>query len=582
MNHLPWKILGSALLLAVIFDLLFFKVDGVGINILLMELAVIGVTAGLAYHVKHKIPRRAWIAAGFALAYAFTFVVWTSEIGLTLSGFGLFAANVFFILFLFGHEGKWHHPLGILGDTVTSAAETFFTRFTILAHLKLPAVSDRKTSVVRGVLVAIPILIIFFALFLGSDLILQDKATDFTNWLDDLLAANNIIQHLLIIGFVGLVFLLIYAAAFWKRLQYKQVQDLLSKFNIESLIILGSSSLLFLGFILFQAFYLFGGQAAWDNIPEITYSEYAVQGFNELAFVAVLVIGLILSLRYLHSEKTLNKFVRWFEVILLGETVLILFSAWLRLQLYVQQYDFTPSRLFGFWFFIVAAVLLVMLAVNILRKANQYIFIQKALLLVGLSMLVFTMSTPDALAVKLNLMRATEEEPIDPFPLFHQLSAEAYPIMNDVLNSGEYEFGAYDAPLTDYCDFVGYNHNNGVITSFRWDDHWDRDDVDDAARTNWRLQSDINRFNNNWNNTHFESVRVDAEGNELKRRSDHYYEKGFNIVKAFYEYVREVDWRSWNALRAQLPDPDEYQEWEGQASIYEIAEACGLKVGDPA
>src|SRR5688572_20264350 len=103
MKHTPWVLLGSALILGLIFDGLFYRVDQPGINILLFQLAILAVSIGLVRYHKMKIPREAYVAATFATLFAFTFAIWTSGIGMTLSLFGLLASNFFFAVYLLGH-----------------------------------------------------------------------------------------------------------------------------------------------------------------------------------------------------------------------------------------------------------------------------------------------------------------------------------------------------------------------------------------------------------------------------------------------------------------------------------------------
>lgn len=546
MKHLPWKLLASALTLGVLFDVLFYKTQSVGINVLLMQTAILLVSFGLAKYLKQPVSKGTWISAIFSLLFAATFAIWTSLIGTTLSAFGLITSNIFFAVFLLGHHGKVHHPFHAAVDGIRYIAETYITRLSIFGYFKIPVFSLRSSSVLRGILIALPIVIIFAALFLGSDLILQQRAEGFTTWLDEFINSGDVTAHIMIIAFFTFLFLIFFAGAFWKRLKFDELKTLTVKHNIESAIILISVNVLFFAFIIFQGVYLFGGQAAFNGIEGITYSEYAVNGFNELATVAVLVILLILSLRYFHTERSMRKLVHITELILIAETLAVVFSAWKRMALYVAQYDFTPARLFGFWFFILCAIILLLLAYHIVRKIPQYKFMQQAPIIIGIAMLLFTASAPDALAVKLNVKRGD----IDPFPLFHDLSAEAYEIMDDVLNSGNYEFGLLDTSIEDYCPFVFSNYENNKIKSFTWTNvYLSTDDYPDADAMNkdYDLRFDLVRFKNDWAHIRMHN-----------------------------------SWRTWNFSRSRVPEIEQQEQDNRniQYTVEETAEACGLHVGD--
>lgn len=114
---------------------------------------------------------------------------------------------------------------------------------------------------------------------------------------------------------------------------------------IESFIILGSVNLLFIFFVAIQFRYLFGGQ---NNITAAgyTFSEYARRGFFELVWVAVISLLLYLVLDSItHRRSTAHQ--RAFtglSLLLVGLVLVILVSAFQRLLLYEEAYGFTRLR----------------------------------------------------------------------------------------------------------------------------------------------------------------------------------------------------------------------------------------------
>ena len=565
MKHLPWKLLGAALALALVFDLLFYKTASVGINVLIMQIAILLASLGLVYHFKRTVSKGAWIAMGFALMFALTFAIWTSEIGTALSTLGIIVSNFYFALFLLGHHGKFHHPLHLIGDGVRYFAETYVTRLSIFGDFKIPAVSLRNSAILRGVLIAVPILIIFIALFLGSDLILQQRAEGLTDWLDDLFESGNIIKHVMLISSLTFVFLIFFAGVFWKRLQIAELKALVIKHNVESGIILFGVNILFFAFIIFQSVYLFGGQNAWNGIEGITYSEYAVQGFNELAAVTVLVVLLILSLRFFHTERSFKKIVHTAELILIVETLAIVFSAWKRMSLYVAQYDFTPARLFGFWFFILATVILLLLAYHIIKRVPQHKFMQQAPIVIGIAMLIFTISAPDALSVRMNIARAGGND-IDAFPLFNHLSAEAFPAMVGVLTSEEYQSRLKEPE--EFCKYIEPDYASGrIVRILDTDDEYAVIRKQDSAA---RIGS--NRFEVSWNNVYWKYDR---------NRNRNFDGKGDPQPKK----IPREDWRTWNLSRVNVPrNADKtipYELTVERPSSESLAAACGIPLDDP-
>lgn len=541
MKHLPWKLLGAAVVLGIAFDILFFNIDKLGINVLLMQILLIAVTMGLARLQDHPqpllgkeggrtLPRKIWIPATYALAFAATFAIWTSDVGTTLSVVGLLLSNFYFFLFAIGHHGKYHHPFGAVGSAFSDVAGGILNRLNILAHLKLPGKTDTSTNIVRGVLIAIPVLAIFSGLFLASDLVLQAQTENLVTHFDKWVQNGKIIGHTFTIVIISLFFLGFFGVTFWRRIDIPGLKELAKRHHIESTVVLGTSVLLFLGFILFQSYYLFGGQLAWNNIQGITYSEYAVQGFNELATVAALVILLILSVRYFHTERT-TKFMKILECALIGETFLIIVSAWMRMWLYIEQYGFTSARLFGLWFFIVTTVLLGLFAYNILRERPQYKYIQAALIFCGAAMLIFTASAPDALSVRLNMARATDDELYDPTPHLEEISAEAYPIATRAL----------ELPLRDVDDLR--SSDKATLCAYVNDSRAFRDTYGDDDYFSVMAYFDTVNLRDNW------EKRWLNDGLSVKYPSGRQNYGGKGPNDRYYVFK----WQTWNLSRSKLP-----------------------------
>ncbi|MDP2631972.1 MAG: DUF4173 domain-containing protein [Candidatus Uhrbacteria bacterium] len=517
MKHLPWKLLLAALILGVLFDILIYDIPGVGINILLMQIIFIGATAGIASYLKQCIPTRAWVAAGYALAFAFTFAIWTSSIGLTLSGIGFFVANLFFILNVFGHHGRFRHPLHIISTGFLHIVGDTLARLSILSHLKIPGVNQKRSSALKGMVIAVPVVLIFLALFLSSDLLLQEQTNVLTDWIADFLRSGQIIGHAIVIVFFTGAFLLFFATAFWKRIESFSIQALVAKFGVESSIILGSTSLLFFAFLLFQGVYLFGGKATWENIEAITYSEYAVHGFNQLAFVAFLVLALILTLRYLHGEHA-SKFIRALEVTLITETILVIASAWIRMDLYTDIYAYTPARLFGFWFFITTGVVLIMLMVNIIRKKEQTTYVRNALLVTGALIFIFSASSPDALSVRLNNARNIDDTPFELLGFYRTLSPEAIPAVHAVLQSKDFQ--------NYYLPEFGIDACGGIVNFTKDDNYFYRlDALDDDSIRQVDLRRGVRQLYDAWAvqiDTHSAWQSWNLSSNAAKNAIDNY------------------------------------------------------------
>lgn len=498
MSMNPWRLVLVSLALAVWFDVLFFKSYGLGLNVFLFELTMLITLLWLTQRRPGiHLENRHWISASFALAFSATFFIWTSPIGLTLSGIGLIIANIALLLSLFAQEMNHRHPLQWIRHTCVRCSDAV-RGLSILSQCRFPKTTERSNAVIRGLLVALPILVVFALLFIGSDLILQRNSFVMVERLFEVISMTeeSFVAQMVIVFCVALASLGVLSALFHADIRPLVGKAHMPKLHTESLVVLVGLHVIFVLFLAFQSYYLFGGQAAWNAIDGITYAEYAVQGFNQLAVVAALVLFLVLTLRFFHGERT-TQAIKWLEVGLLAETILVLLSAWVRMSLYVEQYGYTPARLFGYFFFLTMALVLVVFAIHIFRSRHQAHFMKEVLVVFGSAALVFTALAPDALSVRLNIVRAEQmNEPIDAYPLFEQLTPEAYPMMEYVLRE--------------------LNHN---LTSR---------DVDDLV-DDWNTERCL-RVNDRG-----ERVRYDGSG------------------KGMIYYRDSVTWRNWNFARAKMP-----------------------------
>ncbi len=479
---LPFKIALIGLVLGLLFDWLFYGTDRLGLNLLIAEALFIGASYLVAKISEHRLPHRAHLAAGFALAFAGTFAIWTSGYGLTVSGLGFLIANLLFVVFAIGHQAHFHHPLDVFFTGTFDLGMRLMSRLNFISHLKPEKVTFRQSSILRGVIFSLPILLIFIAIFASADAVFASYIQDFWEWLGTFTDLPRLIQHLIIVGFFTVLFTLFFAAAFWERFVIEHKNEIVPRFLTESKVMLTGLVTLFALFLIVQATTLFGGETALRSL-DITYSSYARSGFNQLVISAVLVAGVILTLRATHGFKT-DKKLMGLHLTLLGETFLILVSAYSRMFLYIGAYGYTPARIFSLAVMDTITILLLMLAYNIAKNQSQVIVMRQGLVVLGTCALLFTMSSPDAASVALNIRRAsTPDRYIDVYQ-FDQLSAEAYsqiviahsmpekifglmavenPI-RVIIDSGSYEKG--DAKCQE---IIGLSQQDGWVQSMRDD-----------------------------------------------------------------------------------------------------------------
>ena len=216
-------------------------------------------------------------------------------------------------------------------------------------------------AVVRGLVLALPIVLLFAALLSAADPV-------FENAMQYVFDIQRLPEYLfrsayIVIGMYLLVGVFLHAilSSREERLpppENPRVKPFIG--FVESAVVLGCVSLLFAVFVVIQFRYLFGGQ---ENITAegFTYSEYARRGFGELVAVAFFSLMLFLGFSSLtQREDPLRRRVfSGLGIFLVAMVVVILVSSYRRLLLYEDAYGFTGLRMYTHVFIIWLGILLV-------------------------------------------------------------------------------------------------------------------------------------------------------------------------------------------------------------------------------
>lgn len=288
-------------------------------------------------------------------------------------------------------------------------------------------------AVLRGLLIALPILAIFAALLASADQVFSRNLKSLFAWMDNF-RAEDFLQHFFLISFITYVLFGIFSFAFTHTRQTRQVepdQPLIKPFLglTESNIVLVLVNLLFAAFLVVQFRYFFAGQS---NISEtgFTYAEYAVKGFQELILVAIAALGLhwllaSVTRRETPAQKSSFSLIITLLIIQVG---VILVSAFQRLSLYEAAYGFTQSRLVAHVFMVFIGLMLI--AALIMQWLN--LFKRQAFILLSLTLLfavTLGVINVDRTVTKLNLRKAQADNKLDARFLVNNMSADSIPML---------------------------------------------------------------------------------------------------------------------------------------------------------
>lgn len=217
--------------------------------------------------------------------------------------------------------------------------------------------------VLRGLLLALPALIVLVLLLASADPIFEQRVSA----LLDIFRPEKWVEYLLR-GFYILLLAYILTGIFAHVLAKSQHEKLIGVEKpwlkpflgwIEAVIVLGAVDLLFLFFVVLQFQYFFGGQSN-VNTAGFTYSEYARRGFGELVWVALISLLIFLGLAAVtrRTEAWQRRLFSGLGILLVTLVAVMLVSAYQRLALYEAAYGFTRLRTYTHVFMAWLGVLL--------------------------------------------------------------------------------------------------------------------------------------------------------------------------------------------------------------------------------
>lgn len=292
-------------------------------------------------------------------------------------------------------------------------------------------------GLLRGLLLALPIVICFGSLLAAGDLVFKQKLDDFLA-LDDL--AENIFRGILILFYAYvLAGSLLHAALKSKDEslvgENKPVIKPFLGFT-ESTVILGSVSLLFLAFVIVQFQYFFGGETN-IGVEGYTYSQYARRGFNELVAVAFFSLILILGLSSVsrRESETQRRTYSVLSVGLVSLVIVILISAYQRISLGIAWHGFSRLRLYPRIFLIWLGLLFITVVLLEVIQRERYFAFAAVLASVGFatSLVLFNV---DAAIIRHNVYRAWHGRNLN-IPHLASLSTDAIPALVDEFLSSD-------------------------------------------------------------------------------------------------------------------------------------------------
>ena len=384
----------------------------VGINWLLITLLII-----VAMHVIAWRERIVFAGEGYwllmPLVVLSSFVAWRDSS--TLTGLNILAWLCVMALITVRARSGTLRDGGILRyilDGIVTGIAAAVGAFGVLLNginwqrLHVPQVRH-GSAIVRGLVLSVPIVLVFCALFAAADAVFAQWVNRLTNFDVDL---SNLFEHVIPIGFYTWIAIGVFWLMFTIKVDYSATfsrPTFMRLGMIEVGIVLGLLNLLFAAFVIIQIRYLFGGVTQLNLDDNLTYAQYARRGFFELVTVAALLLPTLLLAHWLlqPQDQTTTRRFQTLAGGLLMLLIAVMASAVQRMRLYQQEYGLTELRFYTSVFMGWLAVIFGWFAWTVLRnRRSRFMFgvlVSGLIVLLGLNAV-----NPDALIVRTNADRA--------------------------------------------------------------------------------------------------------------------------------------------------------------------------------
>jgi Domain of unknown function (DUF4173) len=482
-------ILEVSLLLGVLGDVL-LRSGQLGLNVVLVISGLSAALCMLAIRRKPELWSKETALLHIALVFFATCFAWRDSAELLLAD-AFVILTILAILTLPALQvktqlaGVSHYAIGWLWSVVSSAFAPFVLLIDDIAWKTIPQKGWTKhlISVLRGLTIAAPILIIFTALFMAADAVFQGVIEKTFN-----INPAIILGHLFLVGVISWVSAGYLRASLigsfhreddsinpplkaetelkqqplsvtetneqpseatkpeagktWSRQNFDNsiLPNWATLGTIEVCIVLGLINLLFLSFVITQIPYLFGGFELVQQTDGLKLADYARRGFGELVIVAALVLPILLTSHWL-LRKGSPKIDPIFRI-LAGIQIVLLFvimvSAAQRLFVLTGNigYGLTTIRFYPMVFMIWLALVFVWFSMTVLRGVRSQ-FAWGALWSGLFILAALHFVNPDDFIARTNIRLMQEGRQFDGF--YHTTLSddaipalmEAIPLMND-------------------------------------------------------------------------------------------------------------------------------------------------------
>ncbi len=322
-------------------------------------------------------------------------------------------------------------PLKMLGSAFASLARMLSAQKEFAGHKK-------TTQVIKGLLITLPIAVIFVLLLISADAVFEKTVKNIFNF--NIHFGRNFTPQLVLFLLSSLAWLGAFAYVLQNSITIEPAplaskEPVFSLGKLEANMLFGAINFIFLTFVIIQIKYLFAGHGAVTSLG-MTYAQYAHKGFGELVLVALLTfVTIFLAEKYIYKDEAgKNKAFTFLSLAVIVLVLVIIASAFTRLTVYEQAYSYTFLRVLVQAFIVWLAAVFVWLGYKLTARITEQKFVFGIFLLATTFFVMLNIVNVDALVARKNIEQFAAAGKLDSWYIT-SLSADAVPELIPLVDS---------------------------------------------------------------------------------------------------------------------------------------------------
>jgi hypothetical protein len=358
-------------LLISIWNLILFFGHSLGISVVLFNIPAVALIIYVLYKEKKINNKYGLLFTIPIIVLSISYFLYTSLVTLVFNFIAIIAFYILLIIFtidqtyIFGR--LFDRTMNIVFSPLGEIGRVYNDIFTKNNNKEKKGMSKEAKNIVLSIILIIPIVLIIIILLSSADAIFNNMFKGFFDLIDKFkyIKISDLVTKTIFRGIYLLIFFTYFSAFIYylsniaNKNKYPEAKKRNSELTIKPLFI--TLNIIYIIFDFIQIRSLIFHKITMD----ITYAEYARQGFFQLMFVSL--INFVIILLHKKFNKKDIKFNKIMSIIMIVLTSIIVVSSFLRMNMYEQAYGYTVLRLLVYVILITELIIMIPTIIYVIK-----------------------------------------------------------------------------------------------------------------------------------------------------------------------------------------------------------------------